>query len=101
MTLDELVAFMKKHGVEKVDSITDEKSAIKHFRAASRVYKEERDSFRKQRDELINDMQNVKRKAEAFDEIKEMIDWFDEIEPYEFKAQVVRIKRIINDLEEQ
>lgn len=29
----------------------------------------ERDSFRKQRDELINDMQNVKRKAEAFDEI--------------------------------
>lgn len=69
-TLDELVAFMKKHGAEKVDSITDEKSAIKHFRAASRVYKEERDSFRKQRDELINDMQNVKRKAEAFDEIK-------------------------------
>lgn len=70
-TLDELVAFMKKHGVEKVDSITDEKSAIKHFRAASRVYKEERDSFRKQRDELINDMEEVKRKAEAFDEIKE------------------------------
>ena len=68
-TLDELVAFMKKHGVEKVDSITDEKSAIKHFRAASRVYKEERDSFRKQRDELINDMADVKRKAEAFDEI--------------------------------
>lgn len=68
-TLDELVAFMKKHGVEKVDSITDEKSAIKHFRAASRVYKEERDSFRKQRDELINDMAEVKRKAEAFDEI--------------------------------
>lgn len=31
-TLDELVAFMKKHGVEKVDSITDEKSAIKHFK---------------------------------------------------------------------
>ena len=72
-TLDELVAFMKKHGVEKVDSITDEKSAIKHFRAASRVYKEERDSFRKQRDELINDMQNVKRKAEAFDEIEGLV----------------------------
>lgn len=70
-TLDELVAFMKKHGVEKVDSITDEKSAIKHFRAASRVYKEERDSFRKQRDELINDMAEVKRKAEAWDKLKE------------------------------
>ena len=73
-TLDELVAFMKKQGVEKVDSITDEKSAIKHFRAASRVYKEERDSFRKQRDELINDMAEVKRKAEAFDNIKEAAD---------------------------
>lgn len=80
-TLDELVEFMKKHGVEKVDSITDEKSAIKHFRAASRVYKEERDSFRKQRDELINDMAEVKRKAEAFDEIKVIInreDVYDE-----------------------
>lgn len=66
-TLDELVAFMKKHGAEKVDSITDEKSAIKHFRATSRVYKEERDSFRKQRDELINDMAETKKKAEAFD----------------------------------
>ena len=73
-TLDELVAFMKKHGVEKVDSITDEKSAIKHFRAASRVYKEERDAYKKQRDELINDMQNVKRKAEAYDKIKEAAD---------------------------
>lgn len=31
--------------------------------------KQECDSFRNQRDELINDMQNVKRKAEAFDEI--------------------------------
>lgn len=33
--------------------------------------KQERDSLRKQRDELINDMAEVKRKAEAFDEIKE------------------------------
>ena len=31
--------------------------------------KQERDSFRKQRDELINDMAEIKRKAEAFDEI--------------------------------
>lgn len=29
--------------------------------------KQERDSFRKQRDELINDMAETKRKAEAFD----------------------------------
>ena len=52
-----------------MDSITDEKSAIKHFRATSRVYKEERDSLLKQRDELINDMAETKRKAEAFDKI--------------------------------
>ena len=41
----------------------------------------ERDSFRKQRDELINDMAEVKRKAEAFDEIKVIInrqDVYDE-----------------------
>lgn len=29
----------------------------------------ERDEYKKQRDELINDMAEVKRKAEAFDEI--------------------------------
>ena len=32
-------------------------------------FRDERDSFRKQRDELINDMAEVKRKAEAFDEM--------------------------------
>lgn len=85
-TLNELVAFMKKHGVEKVDSITDEKSAIKHFRAASRVYKEERDSFRKQRDELINDMAEVKRKAEAFDEIVNAVD--ESANSYELVARI-------------
>lgn len=31
----------------------------------------ERDAYKKQRDELINDMEEVKRKAKAFDEIKE------------------------------
>lgn len=55
--------------------------------------------YKRQRDELINDMAEVKRKAKAFDEIKEMINWFEEIEPYEFKTQVVRVRRIIDDLE--
>lgn len=80
-TLDELVAFMKKHGIEKVDSITDEKSVLRHFRATSRAYKEERDKYKKQRDELINDIADIKRKAEAFDEIKVIInekDVYDE-----------------------
>ncbi|MEV7495791.1 hypothetical protein AB0O08_34040 [Streptomyces anulatus] len=35
--------------------------------------KRERDSFRKQRDELINDMAKTKRKAEAFDEIVKVL----------------------------
>lgn len=87
-TLDELVAFMKKHGVEKVDSITDEKSAIKHFRAASRVYKEERDAYKKQRDELINDMAKVKRKAEAFDEILDINIDKDELLSEEYIEKV-------------
>lgn len=33
----------------------------------------ERESFRKQRDELINDMEETKRKAEAFDEIVKVL----------------------------
>lgn len=33
--------------------------------------KRERDAYKKQRDELINDMQHVKRKAEAWDKLKE------------------------------
>ncbi|KAB2275227.1 hypothetical protein F9B63_07440 [Staphylococcus epidermidis] len=53
--------------------MTDEKSAIKHFRATSRVYKEERDAYKKQRDELINDMAEIKKKAKAFDEIVKVL----------------------------
>ncbi|MGI8121549.1 hypothetical protein ACR0Q8_04075 [Staphylococcus haemolyticus] len=34
----------------------------------------ERDSFRKQRDELINDMAKVKRKAEILDKLEEMFE---------------------------
>lgn len=34
----------------------------------------ERDSFRKQRDELINDMAEVKRKAEILDKLEEMFE---------------------------
>lgn len=61
--------------------------------------KQERDSFRKQRDELINDMAEIKRKAKAFNEIKEMINWFEDIKPCEFETQVVRVRKIIDDLE--
>lgn len=36
-------------------------------------FRDERDAYKKQRDELINDMAEVKRKAEAFDEIDNLI----------------------------
>lgn len=36
-------------------------------------FRDERDSYKKQRDELINDMAETKRKAKAFDEIDDLI----------------------------
>ena len=62
-------------------------------------FRDERDAYKKQRDELINDMAKVKRKAEAFDEIKELVNWFEENDRYEFEGQVGKIIKIIKDLE--
>ncbi|MBX5334485.1 hypothetical protein HQO90_26160 [Rhodococcus fascians] len=87
---------MKKHGAEKVDSITDEKSAIKHFRATSRVYKQERDAYKKQRDELINDMAETKRKAKAFDEIVKI---YDDVDNFTDSELMDAIEDKISDLE--
>lgn len=36
-------------------------------------FRDERDAYKKQRDELINDMAEVKKKARAFDEIDNLI----------------------------
>ncbi|MCG1210905.1 hypothetical protein K4S17_03030 [Staphylococcus epidermidis] len=36
-------------------------------------FRNERDAYKKQRDELINDMAETKRKAEAFDEIVKVL----------------------------
>ncbi|MDH9617258.1 hypothetical protein PZN53_12115 [Staphylococcus pettenkoferi] len=48
--------------------------------------KKQRESFRKQRDELINDMAEVKRKAEAFDEIVNAVD--ESANSYELVARI-------------
>ena len=48
--------------------------------------RKERDSFRKQRDELINDMTEVKKKAEAFDEIVNAVD--ESANSYELVARI-------------
>lgn len=73
-TREELINFMKKHGAENVDSITDEQSAIRHFRAQSKVFKDERDEYKKQRDELIGVIaklrdcnKELEKKASAWD----------------------------------
>lgn len=50
--------------------------------------KRERDSFRKQRDELINDMAEVKRKAEAFDEILN-VDYI--VAPDDYAHEITKI----------
>lgn len=49
-------------------------------------FRNERDSFRKQRDELINDMAEVKRKAKAFDEIVNAVD--ESANSYELVARI-------------
>ncbi|MDS3899865.1 hypothetical protein [Staphylococcus hominis] len=46
-------------------------------------FRDERDSFRKQRDELINDIADIKRKAEAFDEIKVNLYHVKDLKPWE------------------
>lgn len=48
--------------------------------------KKERDNFREQRDELINDIADIKRKAEAFDEIVNAVD--ESANSYELVARI-------------
>lgn len=58
--------------------------------------KRERDAYKKQRDELINDMAEVKRKAEAFDEIVEI---YDDVDNYTDSDLMDAIEDKISDLE--
>lgn len=46
----------------------------------------ERDDYKKQRDELINDIADIKRKAEAFDEIVNAVD--ESANSYELVARI-------------
>lgn len=48
----------------------------------------ERDAYKKQRDELINDMAEVKRKAEAFDEILDINIDKDELLSEEYIGKI-------------
>lgn len=50
--------------------------------------KRERDAYKKQRDELINDMAEVKRKAEVFDEILN-VDYI--VAPDDYAHEITKI----------
>ncbi len=51
-------------------------------------FRDERDAYKKQRDELINDMADVKRKAEAFDEILN-VDYI--VAPDDYAHEITKI----------
>lgn len=51
-------------------------------------FRDERDAYKKQRDELINDMAEVKRKAEAFDEILN-VDYI--VAPDDYAHEITKI----------
>lgn len=49
-------------------------------------FKQQRDAYKKQRDELIEDMAEVKRKAQAFDEVVNAVD--ESANSYELVARI-------------
>lgn len=65
-TKEELLDFMRKHGPEKVDSITDTESAIRHFRCKSEVYKEQLNQYKSERDTLIDDIAVLKANKDRY-----------------------------------
>lgn len=58
--------------------------------------KRERDAYKKQRDELINDMAEVKRKAKAFDEMVKIYNQKNDLPSDEI---FMEMGYCINDLE--
>lgn len=56
-------------------------------------------ALRLQANTYFEQWQDAKRKAEAFDEIKELVSWFEENDRYEFEGQVGKIIKIIKGLE--
>lgn len=62
---------INKKGVFEVNAEAKFVSSVMDARL--KKAKRERDAYKKQRDELINDMAETKRKAEAFDEIDDLI----------------------------
>lgn len=59
-------------------------------------FRNERDAYKKQRDELINDMAEMKKKAEAFDEIVKI---YDDVDNFTDSDLMDVIEDKISDLE--
>ncbi|MDU1629593.1 MAG: hypothetical protein E6835_03425 [Lactococcus lactis] len=61
----------------------------------------EGNDYKRQRDELINDMQNVKRKAEAYDKIKEAADSekLNGYSLYDDERFIDRLRHVFDEME--
>ncbi|MCG2112417.1 hypothetical protein K4S86_10885 [Staphylococcus epidermidis] len=64
--------------------------------------KRERDAYKKQRDELINDMAEVKKKAEAYDKIKEAADFekLNDCSLYDNDSFIGRLRHVFDEMED-
>lgn len=89
-TKEKLLDFMRKHGPEKVDSITDKESAIKHFRCTSKIYKEQRDQYKTERDTLIDDIAVMKANISRL-----------ERENHDFKKRNALLMNTVDDLDKE
>lgn len=80
-TKETLIKFARRHVLDIDGYYQDEKERDPHKREIDAIVRQLK-AVRKQRDELINDMQHVKRKAEAFDEIVKANDKSDSPEDF-------------------
>ena len=69
-TKETLIKFARRHALDIDGYYQDEKERDPHKREIDAIVRQLK-AVRKQRDELINDMAEVKRKAEAWDKLKE------------------------------
>ncbi|MDG5114703.1 hypothetical protein [Staphylococcus aureus] len=66
-TREELLSYFKKYGVERVDSITDDESAILHFRTKAFYYKKENKKLSAYVNKLEKHNKELEKKASAWD----------------------------------
>lgn len=89
---EKVLEFAKKNGLDIDES---------YPRSDWWKFRDERDAYKKQRDELIDDMAEVKRKAEAFDEIKEAADFekLNDCSLYDNESFIDRLHHIFDEME--